>query len=131
MEENLEYPFQLLYGDLRQEEPAEWTKVLHYLDKYATGHTGRVYIPVTGDSFDNSVAIQYGKQVHDFIQRGHIRADAEYVDNVVKLAYCIEEGDHGDEDGFGVEPDTWIFAILDLNGKFIQRFGFEENYEYR
>ncbi|WP_075556664.1 hypothetical protein [Parabacteroides timonensis] len=34
----------------------------------------------------------------------------------------LKEGSHGDEDGFGVEPDTWISAVLDRDGHFIQPF---------
>lgn len=36
-------------------------------------------------------------------------------DNSLILFVCTEEGDRGDEDGFGVEPDMWTSAIFDLH----------------
>lgn len=30
---------------------------------------------------------------------------------------CTEEGDHGNEDGFGVEPDMWQAHCLILKGR--------------
>lgn len=38
------------------------------------------------------------------------------------LRYCVEEGDHGDEDGFGMEPDTWLIRELNPKGNWIGPF---------
>lgn len=35
---------------------------------------------------------------------------------------CTEEGDWGDEYGFGVEPDMWACALFDYEGNTIQPF---------
>lgn len=40
----------------------------------------------------------------------------KFDDNSLILFACTEEGDRGDEDGFGVEPDMWTSAIFDING---------------
>jgi hypothetical protein len=38
--------------------------------------------------------------------------------NVVRIFTCVEQN-YGDEDGFGVEPDTYAKATIDSNGVFI------------
>ena len=45
-----------------------------------------------------------------------------YDDNSLVCRVCTEEGDRGDEDGFGVEPDMWASALLDFEGNVIQPF---------
>lgn len=35
---------------------------------------------------------------------------------------CTEEGDWGDEDGFGVESDLWASALFDFEGKIVRPF---------
>lgn len=42
------------------------------------------------------------------------------------LRYCIEEGDHGDEDGYGMEPDTWLVGELNPKGRWIGQFYIEK-----
>lgn len=42
------------------------------------------------------------------------------------LRYCIEEGDHGDEDGYGIEPDTWLIRELNPKGNWIGPFRVQE-----
>ncbi len=51
------------------------------------------------------------------------RIDLElYDDNRLISRVCTEEGDYGDEQGFGVEPDMWTCALFDFEGKVIQPF---------
>ena len=45
-----------------------------------------------------------------------------YDDNSLVSRICTEEGDRGDEDGFGVEPDMWACALFDFEGNVIQPF---------
>ncbi len=52
-----------------------------------------------------------------------------YDENTLVSHLCIEEGDHGDEDGFGVEPDIWVSALFDLNGNIVRPF--EPGYLFR
>jgi len=47
--------------------------------------------------------------------------EKDYID----LRYLLEEGDHGDELGFGVEPDTWLVAHLNTDGTWRQRWYIE------
>ena len=37
------------------------------------------------------------------------------------LEECVEQ-DFGDEDGFGVEPDTYMSGLIDSDGYFIEPF---------
>jgi len=41
------------------------------------------------------------------------------------LRRCIEEGDHGDEDGYGMEPDTWLIGKMDSKGRWLGSFYIE------
>ncbi len=45
-----------------------------------------------------------------------------YDENTLVSHLCIEEGDYGDEDGFGVEPDVWVSALFDLIGNVVRPF---------
>ncbi len=45
-----------------------------------------------------------------------------YRDNKIICRVCTDEGDYGDEDGFGVEPDWWASAIFDMDGNTIRPF---------
>lgn len=46
-----------------------------------------------------------------------------------KLTYCAEEGDHGDEDGYGVEPDIWVVNYYTPDEKPMGRFMLETDPE--
>ena len=49
--------------------------------------------------------------------------DLELFDeNRIVCRVCTEEGDRGDEYGFGVEPDVWASALFDLDGNIIRPF---------
>lgn len=45
-----------------------------------------------------------------------------YDDNRLICRVCTEEGDRGDEFGFGMEPDMWASGLLDFEGNVIQPF---------
>lgn len=45
-----------------------------------------------------------------------------YDDNSIVCRVCTEEGDRGDEYGFGMEPDMWASALFDFEGNVIQPF---------
>lgn len=45
-----------------------------------------------------------------------------YDNNSLVTWVCTEEGDHGDEDGFGVETDMWACALFDIEVNIIQPF---------
>lgn len=46
----------------------------------------------------------------------------KFDENTLRFIYCTERGDHGDEDGFGVEPAMWTSALFDLNGNIVELF---------
>ncbi len=43
-------------------------------------------------------------------------------DHTLAVNICIQEGDHGDEDGFGVEPSVWVCAVYNEAGNIIQPY---------
>ena len=124
----LEHPFSLENGLLVQKSPAEWSQVIHYLKQYATEHSAQVYIPVTEDSFKNykwwyetSPLIYktnlYKHELNHFVTTGYIFAKARVESNIVRVSYCMNEGDKA-----GKNSQRDITAILDWNGKFVVLF---------
>lgn len=45
-----------------------------------------------------------------------------YDESTLVSRVCTEEGDWGDEDGFGVKPDLWASALFDFEGKIVRPF---------
>lgn len=45
--------------------------------------------------------------------------------DILNLYYHLEYGDNGDDDGYGVEPDTWLRANINSKGTFIKPFFIE------
>lgn len=45
---------------------------------------------------------------------------------VIDIRYCVHEGSHGDEDGYGVEDDTWIVGLLNMDGTWFKEWHIEE-----
>jgi hypothetical protein len=92
-------------------------------------------IPVSADNF--SAETKKYSNVKKAILKGSIYTRISEVYSPAgelacyELMYCVEEGDHGDVDGFGVEPDTWIISWLDPEGNFITPFYLEDEPEYR
>ena len=44
----------------------------------------------------------------------------------IDIRYCVHEGSHGDEDGYGIEDDTWLVALLNDDGTFLREWFIEE-----
>ena len=44
----------------------------------------------------------------------------------IDIRYCVHEGSHGDEDGYGIEDDTWLVALLNDDGTFLREWYIEE-----
>lgn len=56
-------------------------------------------------------------------KNGIVYVDLEQISSDKIVARTVaKEGSHGDEDGYGVEPDTWVSAVLDREGSFVQPF---------
>lgn len=45
---------------------------------------------------------------------------------VIDIRYCVREGSHGDEDGYGIEDDTWIVGLLNLDGTWFKEWFIED-----
>lgn len=41
---------------------------------------------------------------------------------LIEMMRCIERGDNGDSDGYGMEPDTWLKSWLKPNGEWNEPF---------
>jgi len=47
--------------------------------------------------------------------------------NLLSAIHCIKDGGRGDSDGYGVEPDTWIVAYLNMKKEFISPFALADS----
>ena len=43
-------------------------------------------------------------------------------DDIIELRECIQHGDRGDEDGYGMEDDLWLIGKLNRQGKWVVPF---------
>jgi hypothetical protein len=74
-------------------------------------------------NFGDKVKKEYDSEIKYICSKGKIYTRVFLLkSDVMYLMYCIEEGDCGDEDGYGVEPDTWIIAYVDRGGNFLVPF---------
>ncbi len=46
--------------------------------------------------------------------------------SIIDIRYCVKEGSHGDEDGYGIEDDTWIVGLLNLDGTWFREWYIED-----
>lgn len=68
---------------------------------------------------------QVGEMIDICNKKRAIKFDYNYIDEGrLVLRRCIEEGDNGDE-GFGMEPDTWLICELDSEGNLVEPFYIE------
>lgn len=51
--------------------------------------------------------------------------DSYYKQTYIEMRYCIAHGSHGDEDGYGIEPDTWLMALLKEDGTWLKEWYIE------
>lgn len=118
--------FDFWNGALSQNKPAPW-KEQYVLLSLFNGHYHLMRIPVKEDSFDWQVPRYYPDEIGRFVREQYIYAHVKWLsDNEIKIMYCIEEGNRGDEDGFGVEPDIWILSALDRKGQLKYPFRFNK-----
>lgn len=107
----------------------------HVKENTEFGTEPYIRIPIAASDF-SEMALRY-KAVQDVLKEKKgmycymncIRTPYEKL-IAYKLTYCVEEGDHGDEDGYGVEPDTWIVNYYTPDENPIGRFMLEADPEY-
>lgn len=69
---------------------------------------------------------QVGKLIDICKEKKDVKFQYNYIEKRrLVLRYCIEEGDNGDEDGYGMEPDTWLIGELDSKGRWLEKFYIE------
>jgi hypothetical protein len=114
-------------------KPVEWSSVIEQLKRQQSADEWQsVHIPVTKESFENfnkfSIADRYQWEIDNFVKAGYILADARIESNIIRVSYCLDEGDDSvDEDGYGMESRKDITAILDWSGNYVASFTFEGN----
>ncbi len=99
--------------------PVEWSQLLPFLQKHE-GITCRVYIPVNENAFGDLG--KFAGQIPTLVEGSYLSGIATLKDNAIKVLYCIEEADRGDEYGYGIKPDKWIVGKMDLDGNYIEKF---------
>lgn len=87
-----------------------------------------ITIPITENNFGDLLKKTYSSEIEQLCSKGEMLATLYLLKSgVIYLMYCIEEGDCGDCDGFGVESDIWIFSYIDINGNIIVPFELSES----
>ena len=51
--------------------------------------------------------------------------DSYYKLSYIEMRYCIAHGSNGDEEGYGIEPDTWLMALLKEDGTWLKEWYIE------
>lgn len=70
----------------------------------------------------------FSSERRKIIKNGFMYVSAERIKfKLVILSACIKDGGRGDEDGFGVEPDTYVKGYLSLDGEIISPVALEES----
>ncbi len=111
-------------ANFRSEE-GSITKEQLLLNIFYTFSLPPVKIPVSDSDFNEKDKL---KLARDMIKKG-IAVTQNYYriveDGKLKhyiLHICIEEGDRGDSDGYGVEPDTWVTTYVYPDGSILSPF---------
>lgn len=97
--------------------------------------TERMFIPA--DSLSFSEKVMRFSDVRKAVSSGSIYCHVKGINDgfnrfvYYELTTCVEVGDHGDEYGFGVEPDTWAISYVGAGGKMLCRFCLGDEEEFR
>lgn len=102
----------------------DWEAIYTRLKNLRPGDTFNLEtVYVNEQNFGDKVKKEYASEIKNICLKGEIYTRVFLLkSDVMYLMYCIEEGDHGDEDGYGVEPDTWMASFVDRSGNFIVPF---------
>jgi len=98
-----------------QQEKADWEEMYGLLSLFRK-EDHLMFAPVTEGCFEYKPS-RYSDQFEEFIKDGYIYANLKWISgNEIRVRKCLEQGYPGDEDGYGVEPDTWLVGTLNRNG---------------
>ena len=108
--------FDFWNGSISQPGEATWEEKYGLLSLFRGG-SHLMYVCVNrSDLADPSLEHRYPK-LEKILERGHAYASLSWIsENKIKVKECIAEGYNGDEDGYGVEPDTWMIGYLNKEG---------------
>lgn len=103
------------YG-IFQEGNASWEEKYGLLSLFRE-NSHLMYIPVKESDFETSSLVNNRSLVKDILKEEKVYAHLKWLsENEIKVKDCLKMGDMGDEDGFGIEPDTWMTGILYRDG---------------
>ena len=116
------------YGTIWQRKILPWN-ITYRLLKIFNRFKVHIMFPIEKEMFDlksiTESTVSVSSKFDDMLDRGYVNdVHTELMpDGNVMLELLVEEGDHGDEDGFGVEPDIWANGIMGKDGKMLKLFG--------
>jgi hypothetical protein len=91
-------------------------------EEYLGYFTSRESITKTKQEGKDSLDFKKGKQTFSIYANW-------YSSGFIYLQSLLEEGSHGDEDGYGVEPDIFVVAIINENGDVVLPFCLDDSRE--
>lgn len=118
--------FDFWNGTISQSGKATWEEKYGLLSLFRGG-THLMYVYVERNNLAvPSLEHRYPK-LQKILKEGLTYASLSWVaENEIKVMECLEEGSNGDEDGYGVEPDTWMIGYLDKEGTLLGCFEIRE-----
>lgn len=70
----------------------------------------------------------FSRERRKMIANGFLYVGAERIKfDLIELTKCIQDRGVGDEDGFGVEPDTFVKGYLNIDGGFVSPIALEDS----
>lgn len=70
----------------------------------------------------------FSSERRKMIANGFLYVSAERIKfDLIELTECIQDRGRGDEDGFGVEPDTFVKGYLNIDGGFVSPIALEDS----
>lgn len=84
-------------------------------------------LPIRTEYFRPDIAPEFRPIMENLLKKGKIYAHLQWnADDSIDVRYCVQHGDCGDSEGFGVEPDTWLTGILGSDGTATRLFNIYE-----
>lgn len=103
-------------GSIQQRGNAIWEEKYGLLSLFRGG-SHLMSFPVSRSNFDNPLIEHYYPEIGRILDDGTAYSYLEWLsEDRIKIRIWIEEGDRGDEDGYGVEPDTWMVGFINKEG---------------
>ena len=114
--QNLGGRFDFWNGSISQPGEAIWEEKYGLLSLFR-GASHLMYVSVNRSDLADPLLEHRYPELAEILEWGQTYASLSWIsENEIKVMECIKEGSHGDEDGYGVEPDTWMIGYLNREG---------------